>query len=64
MAHELQTLITTLFPRARGVRLTEITVDLPVRGGQYPVDSGQGAEHHAVPHVDHTSASMDLTTCA
>jgi transposase len=27
MAHELQTLITTLFPRARGVRLTEITIE-------------------------------------
>jgi transposase len=27
MAHELQTLITTLFPRARGIRLTEITIE-------------------------------------
>ena len=27
MAHELQTLITTRFPRARGIRLTEITIE-------------------------------------
>jgi transposase len=27
MAHELQTLITKLFPRARGIRLTEITIE-------------------------------------
>src|SRR5918912_527384 len=27
MAHELQTLITTFFPRARGIRLTEITIE-------------------------------------
>src|SRR5919202_6235920 len=27
MAHKLQTLITTLFPRARGIRLTEITIE-------------------------------------
>src|SRR5215813_9113559 len=27
MAHELQTLITTLLPRARGIRLTEITIE-------------------------------------
>src|SRR6266487_3575714 len=27
MAHELQTLITKLFPRARGIRLTDITIE-------------------------------------
>src|SRR5215510_4333208 len=27
MAHELQTLITTRFPRARGIRLTDITIE-------------------------------------
>jgi transposase len=27
MAHELQTLLTTLFPCARGIRLTEITIE-------------------------------------
>src|SRR5262249_5996883 len=43
----------------RAVRtFNEGRVDLPARGGQHPLDSGEGAEHHTVAHANHASTPI------
>jgi hypothetical protein len=49
-----------MLPNREVDALNERRVDLPARGGEHPVDSGQGAEHQAVAHAHQPTSAIRL----